>query len=419
MGPLESANKLKSQGRMPQALHLLENADIQESEQGPALAALAEMYLHAGNPSRTLDCATQARNLGHEPLAMLHVQALANRVLGQEQKSRSYAEQILATDPCHQGAKDLMLLLDGQSIRPETREKVLRLQAKKSPLIISIRSPSDKECDPAMRRMWGDHWVKEELSIEFRKLGLTTSDRNPDIILQLFGSPPKKLPENTYNIVWVYSHPDMINPRNIRPFDKITCAAVSFISKLDSFGYLNSEFMPACTSKTPFKAELIHDMIFLGNARRSRSDGRKVVMDMRTTNLDFKVWGNLWEQLLPSENYGGLYWDYERLEELYASARITLNDHHPDMAREGFISNKVFDILASGGFLISQANTGLKSVFGDSVPQYETPDQLKKLASYYLNNPPQREALMQQGQKIALSHTYRKCAEQFLSGLRG
>ena len=104
-------------------------------------------------------------------------------------------------------------------------------------------------------------------------------------------------------------------------------------------------------------------MIFLGNARESRPDGRAIVGDMIRTGLDFKVWGNLWESILPPKNYGGRYWDYERLEELYASAKITLNDHHPDMEREGFVSNKVFDILASGGFVISGKNKGLAPIF--------------------------------------------------------
>ena len=70
-----------------------------------------------------------------------------------------------------------------------------------------------------------------------------------------------------------------------------------------------------------------------------------MVHDMDTTLHDFKVWGNLWEHILPGKYYGGRYWDYRRLGALYASARITLTDHHPDMAREGFVSNKIFDIL--------------------------------------------------------------------------
>ena len=138
---------------------------------------------------------------------------------------------------------------------------------------------------------------------------------------------------------------------------------------------------------------------------------------MMRTGLDFKVWGNLWESILPKKYYGGRYWEYGRLEELYASAKITLNDHHPDMEREGFVSNKVFDILASGGFVISGKNRGLAPIFNDSVPEYESAEHLKELVEYYLDNPEKRQCLMGKGLKIAKTHTYAERAIQFAKGL--
>jgi spore maturation protein CgeB len=139
-----------------------------------------------------------------------------------------------------------------------------------------------------------------------------------------------------------------------------------------------------------------------------------VVRDLRETTHDFKVWGNLWKELLPDKHYGGKYWDYEKLEELYASARITMNDHHPDMAREGFVSNKMFDILASGGFVISDKNIGIEKIFGRAVPQYESTEQLQELVAFYLENPIEREKLMIEGRKIALSNTYKNRAAQLV-----
>jgi spore maturation protein CgeB len=178
-------------------------------------------------------------------------------------------------------------------------------------------------------------------------------------------------------------------------------------------GYFNVELMPACTSKTPVQVPIEHDMIFLGNARGSRPDGRAIVGDMISTGLDFKVWGNLWESILPKEHYGGRYWDYGRLAELYASAKITLNDHHPDMEREGFVSNKVFDIIASGGFVISGKNKGLTPLFDDSVPEYESAEHLKEIVEYYLDHPEERQRLMAKGLRIARTHTYAERAIQF------
>jgi spore maturation protein CgeB len=296
-------------------------------------------------------------------------------------------------------------------------EKIGRLQGKQN-LRILIQSRSDREEDEALRALWGDHWVKRELALEFTRLGLAVVDEEPDIVLHLFGSPPKRpCPSSSFNLVWVYSHPDEVTPDNLGHFDRIYCASSLFRPKLAAMGYGRVRDMPACTAKQPVRPRVEYDLIFLGNARGSRPDGRGIVRDLGETPYEFKVWGNLWEGIVPEKHYGGRYWAYERLEYLYAAARITLNDHHPDMAREGFVSNKVFDILASGGFVISDRNPGLDSIFGDAAPQYETPEQLRRLVDYFLENSAAREKLRVDGCRAALRHTYRARAQEFVSDL--
>ena len=296
----------------------------------------------------------------------------------------------------------------------EALDKIGRLRGQKN-LRIRIQSRSDREEDEALRVMWGDYWVKRELALEFARLGLAVVDENPDIVLHLFGSPPKRpCSPDTFNLVWVYSHPDEVTPDNLGQFDRIYCASSLFRPKLETMGYVCVRDMPACTAKQPLRPRVEYDVIFLGNARGSRPDGRGIVHDLGDTAYEFKVWGNLWDRILPEKHYGGRYWEYERLEYLYASARITLNDHHPDMAREGFVSNKVFDILASGGFVISDKNPGLDLIFGETVPQYDTPEQLRGLVDYYLQNSRARQELKAQGCQAALRHTYQARAREFV-----
>jgi spore maturation protein CgeB len=85
------------------------------------------------------------------------------------------------------------------------------------------------------------------------------------------------------------------------------------------------------------------------------------------------------------------------------------------MAQEGFAPVRIFDILASGGFCISEKNSGIKEIFGDTVPQYESAEHLKKLVDFYIKNPGGRLKLMERGKKIVLSHTWGKRAKQFLN----
>ena len=287
---------------------------------------------------------------------------------------------------------------------------------KKERIRIAVQSPSDRDSDESRRLLWGDHWVKYELVREFNRMGLLVVEREPDVILHLFGSPAKKLPAHTYNVVWLYSHPDQVNAHNLRQFDIIFSASPDFMVKLHDMGYTNVEVMIPSTSKRPSKENIRQDIVFLGNARSRRPGGRSVVRDLAQLSYDFKVWGNLWERIIPKKHYGGRHWDYRELDKLYASARITPTDHHPDMAREGFVSNKVFDILASGGFAISDRNKGIEGIFGDAVPQYESAQHLQELLGFYLNNPPRREELMFKGRKIALANTYKDRASRIVRG---
>jgi len=120
---------------------------------------------------------------------------------------------------------------------------------------------------------------------------------------------------------------------------------------------------------------------------------------------------------LPSRYIGGRYFDNQKLNELYASSLICINDHHPDMLQEGMVAVKIFDILASGSFAISDRNPGIDDIFGDAVPQYESPQHLRELLDFYIAHPEERLKLMEKGRKIALSHTYEKRTEQFANAV--
>jgi len=260
----------------------------------------------------------------------------------------------------------------------------------------------------------GDYWVKYQLTKEFEKLGYIVSDVNPDVIIHLFGS-PIKLPKNTLNIAWVYSHPNWVNPYILKQYDKIFCLSSSFAEKIKKWGF-DVELMIGATDKKPVQRDIKYDIVFVGNTHSAPERG-KIIQYLGRTSYNFRVWGKGWKKLIPEKCYGGQYFDNRKLSELYASSLISLNNHHEDMAREGFVAVRVFDILASGGFCISDKNSGIEEIFGDTVPQYESPKHLEELINFYIKNLDEREKLMEKGKKIVLSHTWRKRAEQFLTAI--
>ena len=64
---------------------------------------------------------------------------------------------------------------------------------------------------------------------------------------------------------------------------------------------------------------------------------------------------------------------------LAALGLLVLNDHWADMAREGFVSNRIFDALATGAPVVSDSVPGLSDSLGGLVRTYETPDDLRRI----------------------------------------
>lgn len=298
-----------------------------------------------------------------------------------------------------------------------TNRKLKHL-SKKENYGIQIVSFSDFERDDERRLRWGDYWVKKEIEEELQSLGHTITDKEPDILLHFFGVPLKNLPEDTYNVIWIHSHPDWITSDLLKKYDKIFCLSSQFIKKINSWGY-NAELLIGGSSKRPLKSNQKYDIVFVANGKGS--NGRKIIRDLGDLNrlpYNLKIWGEGWEGILPEKFYGGMYYNNEDLGKLYASSLICLNDHHDDMRKNGFINPRIFDVLSSGGFCISDNLIGLEKIFEDCVPRYETFEELRNLIDYYISNFREREKLMQRGRKIALSYSYKKMARQLVESIK-
>jgi hypothetical protein len=276
---------------------------------------------------------------------------------------------------------------------------------------VAIKCVSDCGWNLYTRLQDGDYWVKYELIKAFGEMGCAVTDVQPDVVINLVGA-QTRLPKNAYRIAWIYSHPDKVSEKLLGQYDKIFCLSSTFIPKINQMGY-EAELMIGATAKKPVQSKIKYDVVFVGNVRDVQG-GRRIVQDVGQTPYNFKVWGKGWGAMLPERYFGGSYFDNQRLGELYSSSLITLNDHHEDMSREGFVAVRIFDILASGGFCISDKNAGIEEIFGDSVPQYESPQHLRELVGFYINNPDERSELMEKGREIACSHTWGQRARQFL-----
>jgi len=260
-------------------------------------------------------------------------------------------------------------------------------------------------------KVWGDYWFKKNLIKEFKSLGYPVDNSKPKILLHLFGEPLGHISSNPYNILWIHSHPDWIKPEVLRKYQKIYCISKYFIKKINNMGF-NADLLMIPTNMKPMKKRKIYEIIFVGNTKQNKM--RKIISDMGEVPYDIKIWGWGWKGLVPDSRYGGDYYENSELNELYASSKIVLNDHHKDMRREGFINPRVLDVLASGGFVISDSVLGMDELLDNSVAEYNTPDELRELIDKHMNDDEGRDSLAKRGRRIALKYTYKSSCEKII-----
>ena len=108
--------------------------------------------------------------------------------------------------------------------------------------------------------------------------------------------------------------------------------------------------------------------------------------------------------------------DYKELPKVYRGSKINLNFTMPNI-REG-IPLRVFDILGSGGFLITNYRKALCDIFEDGVDfvvYYDEYDLLQKI-DYYLTHETERRQIAENGRrKVIKYHNVSRKLEEMLA----
>lgn len=284
---------------------------------------------------------------------------------------------------------------------------------------VSLLAYSDIDLDLYRQQVWGDYWFKRELTKAIGGMGFVVVDPyyRPDVVVHLFGHPTDLSQfSHAYKVLWIHSNPDKIDATILANYNRICCISETFAADIRLMGF-ECDHVQQGTSKQWFPASSKqHDVVFVGNARAELGGTRPIVAALGHPDYDFTVWGTGYKTL-PSQYWAGEHFDYYALGQLYASSRITLNDHRPAMAAAGFINPRVFDVLAAGGFCISDANDAITQLFGDAVPQYSSPQHLRALIDYYLSHPEERDLLAMRGHSIAIQYTWDRVAMSLLDGI--
>jgi spore maturation protein CgeB/GT2 family glycosyltransferase len=233
--------------------------------------------------------------------------------------------------------------------------------------------------DASVKHQWGDYHFAESLKLAFKKLGHQVRiDLMPDwygehsnadeVIIVLRGLSAYIPNPNQVNIMWNISHPDKVSEEEYSDYDCVFVASNSYAEKL-SKRLANIKPLLQCTDPYRFFPEdkdqvPSHDLLFVGNSRKVYRDVVRFSIEL---DYPVSIYGGLWDELIPSEYIKGQNIDNSELRHYYSSAKVVLNDHWQTMRENGFISNRLFDVVASGGVVVSDYVAGAEELFGQSV----------------------------------------------------
>lgn len=247
-------------------------------------------------------------------------------------------------------------------------------------------------------RQWGDFHFAHSLAGALRGLGQqVVVDHGPhdgretsyrdDVVLLLRGLRPARLPADVTSVVWVISHPEDVTARELVEYDLRYAASLTWSQDVSSRWGVPVRPLLQCTDPSRFYVddepveEVTGKAVLVGN---TRGKARPVAVEAARSGTPVAVYGSGWDRFLPAEFIAGTYVPNEIVRRYYRSAVWALNDHWPDMRDLGFVSNRVFDVLASGGRLLTDDVQGLDEVFRPVLPdgglvRFTTPEGLHGL----------------------------------------
>lgn len=243
--------------------------------------------------------------------------------------------------------------------------------------------------------------------------------READVVVVLRGRGRHSPRATQLNVLWVISHPAELSGSECDGYDLVCVASDHFAKTLRARTTTPVIVLEQATDPTVFypdpAAGKKHEVVFVGNTRGVR---RKVLHDLLPTSRDLAVFGSGWTGVVPRRYVRAEHVPNDELRSVYSSADIVLNDHWDDMRIHGFISNRVYDAVACGAFVLSDRVEGIEDHFGGAVMTYETPEQLAQLVDRFLTDRVDREARGAAGRdRVLASHTIAHRVDTLLEAL--
>ena len=280
----------------------------------------------------------------------------------------------------------------------------------------------------------GDFFLADDLRLGLEKLGYEVSYRfredydNLDLgnvgnVIYFKGYYNfKHLPEakndKRKRVLYLY-YVEGLEPQILKEVDAVASASEKMIKDMLEPQGVKAYYIPQFTNPERFKPvdteNKITTVLFVGSNNSGK--GRQSVDYAVNAKADLSVYGKFWEKYLERRYLKGTYIDNDELFKYYGSAKIVLNDHREDMRYFGFVSNRIYDVTASGGFVLTDYLPEIEAVYGDSVATYKNEQEFKEKLAYYLTHNEERQNMARRAREITLKYFTNDVAAQKFDAL--
>ncbi len=167
-------------------------------------------------------------------------------------------------------------------------------------------------------------------------------------------------PAGQVNVLWQISHPDLATPALYDRYDHVFVASDPFAARMaDSCARAGDpappghrpRAVPARPERPAPRAAVRRQLPARPAAHRRRPAPARRTTSRSTAGLAPDIASTRASSRARASRT-------TELARYYSSASIVLNDHWDDMRDEGFISNRIYDALACGAFVISDRRRG-------------------------------------------------------------
>lgn len=242
-----------------------------------------------------------------------------------------------------------------------------------------------------------------------------------DVHLVLRGLEPVRRTSGQAHVLWVISHPEALDVAECDAADLVLVASPRFADHLRTLTRTPVEVLLQATEPRRFRPGTVdpahhHAVTVVANARGVH---RAAVADAVAAGLGPAVYGGGWDAILDPASIVSPYAPAELLPTVYRSADLVLNDHWDTMRHWGFVSNRIFDVLACGTTVVSDALPELAELFGDGVPTWTDAADLRAVVDELRADPARTAARTAAARDLVLgAHTFDHRAAQLAETLR-